>query len=205
MGTSGTLITLKDECNYSISTDKKMIDFDQLGFIGESDSEAKEPMGICDAMLSRSVYLKQLRLLEMQDEIERLNSATSESNDEEMNEEKKDADISDSSLYFPTDETFGEWKEDQIEELQSGKTVLKYDSFLSHQRYYDNYKHVNVSYFDFGLMGDSNSPIMIEQKRSLGKGGLVWDCGYILAEHLILTQSEWLKKSDIGTRVVELG
>jgi predicted nicotinamide N-methyase len=43
---------------------------------------------------------------------------------------------------------------------------------------------------------------VIEQDRSVGKGGLVWDAGFVLAEHVI-NAKEW--KSKKPTSIVELG
>lgn len=112
-------------------------------------------------------------------------------------------------------------EEDLIVELNDTRRskILLYDSFLSHQRYYDGYKHVNVDYFDFGaspfqkknnntITTASNTiqchPIIIEQKRSLGKGGIIWDAAFILAEYLFNTQRNWLVDEGC-THIVELG
>ncbi len=83
-------------------------------------------------------------------------------------------------------------------------STLDYQSYLSNQSYYDDYKHVNYHYIDFGMIGDRR--LMIEQSRDKknGKGGLVWDAGFILADHLIQTREVW-KPARGPTRIVELG
>jgi predicted nicotinamide N-methyase len=104
---------------------------------------------------------------------------------------------------------------DQIDLLPDSKfNVLRYDSYLAHQRYSDDYKHANCHFVDFGIgqtlsslssftskfhdstttcntINSKSSRLVIEQQRSLGKGGLVWDAGVILADHLIATQPQW--------------
>ncbi len=102
---------------------------------------------------------------------------------------------------------------DKIDILPDSKLkILRYDSYLSHQRYNDDYKHSDCHFIDFGYVGDDiltsgNKSLMnagfcvnqmpnrliIEQQKSLGKGGLVWDAGVILADHLIATQDEWTR------------
>ncbi|CAB9521531.1 EEF1A lysine methyltransferase 3 [Seminavis robusta] len=99
------------------------------------------------------------------------------------------------------------------------------------QQYYDDYKHVNYKFIDFGYINSDDNmnnkenspqeekkeeagfqelPLMIEQDRSLKtKGGFVWDAGYILAEHVIHEQDEWKQlqhgKHGKPVRMVELG
>lgn len=70
----------------------------------------------------------------------------------------------------------------------SENDVLSYESYLSVQTHYDDYKHVNYKQIDFGIVGDC--PLSINQDRTVGKGGFVWDSGYILAEHVAL-EKEW--------------
>lgn len=152
-----------------------------------------------------------LRILEVQDELARQKQEENDDDDGNTNHHtsfivKKEAK-----------------KEDIIVELNDTRRskILLYDSFLSHQRYYDGYKHVNVDYFDFGASPfqkntitttssttTSNTiprhPIIIEQKRSLGKGGIIWDAAFILAEYLFNTQRDWLVDEGC-THIVELG
>ena len=80
---------------------------------------------------------------------------------------------------------------------QQQSDTLKYDSFLQQQVFYDDYKHVNYRFLDFGPVGDANqkkdmNPLLIEQDRGIKtKGGHVWDAGVILAEHVVHEQAEW--------------
>jgi predicted nicotinamide N-methyase len=62
--------------------------------------------------------------------------------------------------------------------LPNGQLLLAYDEYLTDQRYYDDLKHVDCHFIDFG-------PLIIEQDKSLGKGGLCWDAAFILGEYLI--------------------
>jgi predicted nicotinamide N-methyase len=77
--------------------------------------------------------------------------------------------------------------------------VLSYNSYLSVQAVYDDYKHVNYRQIDFGIVGDS--PLVVNQDRNVGKGGFVWDSGFILAEH-VANEKEWQWGNP---SVVELG
>lgn len=106
---------------------------------------------------------------------------------------------SDPSLFFA---------EDKVDILPDSKQkVLRYQSYLAHQRYSDDYKHSNCQYIDFPL-DCSDKKIIVEQQISLGKGGLLWDAGVILADHIIASEKEWKLHSSEGqkmTKIVELG
>lgn len=84
----------------------------------------------------------------------------------------------------------------------ANSTVLDYSSYLANQSYYDDYKHVNYQHIDFGMVGDRR--LIIQQDRSVGKGGLVWDAGFILGDHLIQTLELW-NPTRQPVRMVELG
>ena len=87
--------------------------------------------------------------------------------------------------------------------IATGDT-LQYDSYLAHQNYYDDYKHVNYRFIDFGEFG--GKPLVVEQDRSLGKGGLIWDAAFILGEHVVRETDCW--RQACGTTpasIVELG
>jgi hypothetical protein len=60
--------------------------------------------------------------------------------------------------------------------------LLDYESFLQHQRVYDDLKHIDYKYIYFP--GDD---VLMEQQKSLGKGGVCWDAAFILGEYLIQT------------------
>jgi len=102
---------------------------------------------------------------------------------------------------------------DQIAMLSNGKRLLQYDSFLQHQRYYDDLKHVDCHYIQYNNNNNNNNVVVIEQDKSLGKGGLCWDAAFILAEYLAAQQQQ--QPHDVSSssssssirrrRVVELG
>ena len=94
--------------------------------------------------MNRGEFLRQLRLLELADQVER-----------QENEGK----VVDEPL------------QDSIDLLPNAKRVLRYDSYLAHQRYYDDLKHVDCHYIDFGNVGGGR--LVMEQEKRLGKGGLV--------------------------------
>ena len=114
----------------------------------------------------------------------------------------------------------------------TNETVLDYDSYLSHQRYYDDLKHVDHNYIDYTLddYGDASSSsssssssngggggvpgrrhLVVEQRKRLGKGGLCWDAAFVLGEHVASDAAEWRNDDDDDdddkrpARVLELG
>jgi hypothetical protein len=96
-------------------------------------------------------------------------------------------------------------------------TMLIYESYLKHQRYYDDLKHVDINYINYGtafassftssgeeeeedvdvsnkqiiIQGRKKKDLIIEQRKYLGKGGLCWDAAFILGEHVIHNVCEW--------------
>jgi len=95
--------------------------------------------------------------------------------------------------------------EDRVDIMpNSNMNVLRYDTYLSHQRYSDDYKHSNCHFVDFQLQNSDNK-VIVEQQRSLGKGGLLWDAGVIIAEHLVSVLPAWSINGNDVTKVVELG
>jgi len=100
-------------------------------------------------------------------------------------------------------------EEEFDEDEESGnKDTLLYDTYLRRQKCYDDFKHVNYRYLDFGNVG-TDGKLLIEQDRGISKmskGGQVWDAGVILAEHIIHEQAEWKKlQSKSPVKMVELG
>jgi hypothetical protein len=79
--------------------------------------------------------------------------------------------------------------------------TLRYETFLKDQRYHDDLKHVNYKFVDFGEI--NGKQLVVEQDRSLGKGGLIWDAGFILGEHVIRETCYW--RSNKTSSIVELG
>lgn len=152
-----------------------------------------------NAMLNRGVYLRKLREMAAQDEAERA-----------AWEGERDEATSDTLNYHS-------------DYLQAG------------QAFYDDYKHVNYRFIDFGCVGgraqeeeadkentslnnnksnntdnkQEGTPLLIEQDRTVGKGGFVWDAGFVLAEHILHEQEEWkplVKRSNNKPiHMVELG
>jgi hypothetical protein len=78
--------------------------------------------------------------------------------------------------------------------------TLRYETFLKDQRYHDDLKHINYKFVDFGEI--NGKQLVVEQDRSLGKGGLIWDAGFILGEHVI-RETYW--RSNNTSSIVELG
>ena len=101
-------------------------------------------------------------------------------------------------------------------EDNSTTTMLIYESYLNHQRYYDDLKHVDINYINYGtafaassftsssgeeedvddsnkqiIQGKKKKDLIIEQRKYLGKGGLCWDAAFILGEHVIHNVCEW--------------
>jgi hypothetical protein len=111
----------------------------------DDNDSTGEPMGMTDSLMKRGDFLRELRQLEQADQAER---------DRELLQDD------DSS------------QDDQITMLPSKQRMLRYDSYLAHQRYYDDLKHVDCHYIDYGTIGRSGR-LVIEQDKSLGKGGLV--------------------------------
>lgn len=89
-------------------------------------------------------------------------------------------------------------------DITSNPSTLDYQTYLANQSYYDDYKHVNYHHIDFGMIGDRRLIIQQSRDKETGKGGLVWDAGYILADHLIQTQEFW-NPTLRSVRMVELG
>ena len=89
--------------------------------------------------------------------------------------------------------------------MSASSDTLHYESqYLQNQSYWDDYKHVNYRFIDFGFIPtcrkerqppqseqQQQQPLILEQDRKYGKGGLIWDAGVILAEHVIYEQEEW--------------
>jgi hypothetical protein len=110
----------------------------------DGNDRTEEPMGMADSLMKRGDFLRQLRQLELADQAER-------------DKLRQDDDS-------PQD--------DQVDVLANKQLMLRYDSYLAHQRYYDDLKHVDCHYIDYGTIGGSGR-LVIEQDKSLGKGGLV--------------------------------
>jgi len=169
-------------------------------------------------LMNRGNYLRQLRLLALADEQERQAQMFAQTSFCE--EKKEDFDDDDN---IPATGTFAakEVLEDSVRILPTQEKVLDYNSYLAHQRYYDDLKHVDIKYMDFGNIknpsngkivdGDEDSGrLVVEQRKALGKGGFCWDAGFVLGEHVIAHEKEWndnnrRRQGGAAPRVVELG
>jgi Lysine methyltransferase len=138
----------------------------------DDDSEDEGSIDPADALFERAVFLRKLREA---DEIER-NAASIVGG--------KDNNVAGHPQTDAMDE--GEHT------LSNGQRILDYNAYLEHQRYYDDCKHIDYHYIDYGtlegLKPSSSSPccypLIIEQDKSLGKGGLCWDAAFILGEFM---------------------
>ncbi|KAL7499038.1 hypothetical protein ACHAWT_009634 [Skeletonema menzelii] len=231
----------------------------------DDDDDEEEDETPFEQLMNRGNYLRQLRELALQDEMERRASTLLEE------EEKKQ----DDTLFFDpgTDTTIrncydecgpshGRFVSPNVssscvvsvscdEELCDRVTtitttaaaaagvnnsskkvkVLDYNSYLAHQRYYDDLKHIDITYMDYGIIPhrsltttdaieqptlegekDANEEydgrrVVIEQRKALGKGGLCWDAAFVLGEHVIAHEQDWnvTTKRKGGASVLELG
>jgi Lysine methyltransferase len=108
--------------------------------------------------------------------------------------------------------------------LVAGATrVLSYDRYLAHQRYYDDLKHIDCAYVDFGIIHDDGTGgggddhkkkeenrvlrpeqqqqqlrLFLQQDKGLGKGGLCWDAAFVLGEYLIHQQRQQQQLRTMG-------
>ncbi|GKY98159.1 hypothetical protein MPSEU_000773700 [Mayamaea pseudoterrestris] len=127
---------------------------------GSDDEQSVDP---AEAMLQRGSRLRQLRLMEHEDEAARRNLAHQDEIDEQANE-MNDGDESESIVL-----------------LIDQSNLFIYESFLRHQRVYDDLKHVDYKYIDYS---NGCYSLIVEQDKSLGKGGFCWDAAFILGEYL---------------------
>jgi predicted nicotinamide N-methyase len=160
-----------------------------------------ESLHMLDEMMNRGSLLRALRKLETNDDASRRDDHT---------------EFFVSNICPSTNSSCDEpeHSHDVVTYLSDGSSVLIYESFLSHQRYYDDFKHCNVTFIDYGNLGlfsdhEEQRRLIIEQRPSLGKGGLCWDAAFILAEHLLANRNCWQSSvchpSRRLTKVVELG
>lgn len=174
----------------------------------ENSTEYEEDPNPFDQYMNRGNFLRQLRLLALADEAERaasMNIPSQYPSAMEGEEEKKDCDDDG----YPSASTANDEVDDVVDIISStGEKILRYESFLAHQRYFDDVKHCDIKYMDFGNMfnsvGESCGSLVVEQNKRLGKGGFCWDAGFVLGEHVIANEAEWNTESSM-TSVVDLG
>ena len=214
----------------------------------DDDEEVDDAETPFQQLMNRGNCLRQLRMLALADDLERQqhsttttttihprNHRTTTSFYEEKKEEYEPSDIiynknNNNAEYVPfgVEEREKEvMQEDAIYTLcttTTNETMLDYNSYLAHQRYYDDLKHVDINYIDYGHVrkkrncdvggdgdggcasststvardrsdGENGGRLVVEQRKRLGKGGLCWDAAFILGEHVIHQAEEW----NIGT------
>mmetsp|Transcript_41068 Transcript_41068/g.87490 ORF Transcript_41068/g.87490 Transcript_41068/m.87490 type:complete len:351 (+) Transcript_41068:306-1358(+) len=161
-------------------------------------------------LMNRGSYLRQLRLLALEDERER--QAHCAYNNEEKKEEHDETMMSSNASCTDVASLHVEQMHDKISVLpKTGENVLDYNSYLAHQRYFDDLKHIDIKYMDYGNVpnagGDDMGRLVVEQRKGLGKGGLCWDAAFVLGEHVTANEAEWNADGDATapSRVVELG
>lgn len=139
----------------------------------EDDEETEDA---AELLMQRGDRLRMLREMELQDNLERQREQ-----DDNLHEE-------------------------QSASADGRSVVLDYNAWLrSDQRYHDDLKHIDYKYIDFGSEHwdpDDKRPLIVEQDKSLGKGGFCWDAAYILGEYL---SSPSLDRPAQGASVIELG
>jgi hypothetical protein len=160
------------------------------------EDDGTEPMDPAEAMLQRGSVLRKLRELEREDEAARAAPSNPDGSDFHLNNET------------------GDDAQEQPIVLACGAKVLSYDSYLQHQRYYDDLKHVDCRFMDYGKIGPGR--LIVEQDKSLGKGGWCWDAAFVLGEYMIQNAPDWKINCDdddddddqsksTSTSVLELG
>uniref|UniRef100_A0A7S2PW95 Uncharacterized protein n=1 Tax=Skeletonema marinoi TaxID=267567 RepID=A0A7S2PW95_9STRA len=239
---------------------------DDIEELEQEDDDEEEDETPFEQLMNRGNYLRQLRALALQDEMERRASTLFE-------EEKKEEDNLDSGSDIRNcNDEFGphhgrfvvspnvscvvvsvssdylmsclndddEGEEELCDHVYTISTtsavnngekvkVLEYNSYLAHQRYYDDLKHVDITYMDYGVIphrpstnntneqsaleGEEGSNetdggrVVIEQRKRLGKGGFCWDAAFVLGEHVIAHEEDWNVDTGRkgGASVLELG
>lgn len=83
--------------------------------------------------------------------------------------------------------------------VENDKTIVSHSAWLSSQEFNDDLKFVNYDLIDFEGLG-----VVIEQDRTLGKGGHVWDGSFVLAENLTKAYDRVLELGAGGTGLAGL-
>jgi Lysine methyltransferase len=139
------------------------------------DDEEETEEDVVEHLMQRGDRLRMLREMELLDNLERQREQ-----DQSLQEERS---------------TCG-----------GSSAILDYNTWLrSDQRYHDDLKHIDYKYIDFGADfwdPDDRRPLIVEQDKSLGKGGFCWDAAYVLGEYL---SSQSLDLPAKCASVIELG
>jgi Lysine methyltransferase len=152
--------------------------FDKEADDCDGSAEDEGSIDPADALFERAVFLRKLREA---DEIERHAPEEDGADDDNDEGENHPRAVMDEGQHT----------------LPNGQRILDYNAYLEHQRYYDDCKHIDYHYIDYGTLEGSASfsssmaepcsyryPLLIEQDKSLGKGGLCWDAAFILGEFM---------------------
>mmetsp|Transcript_19289 Transcript_19289/g.27138 ORF Transcript_19289/g.27138 Transcript_19289/m.27138 type:complete len:403 (+) Transcript_19289:229-1437(+) len=183
---------------------------EKIVITSDAEKVENESLPIFDTMMMRGEFLRQLRSLADQDDQER--TLTSHCNTESIislrNNEHKSESLD--NLGDSKDDFNEILDDDDVVTLPCGNTVLDYNSYLAHQRYYDDYKHVGYTFIDYGAikyLGKQTSNnleenqslddgrLIISQDCTLGKGGFCWDAAFVLGEYLISVKDHWSSSS----------
>lgn len=115
----------------NLPTEHELIEQDSVQSFDEDDN----PDPFLQQM-NRGEYLRQLRLMALQDEMERLAEE-------------------DEQHVLVVEEKCEELQEvvDEVQILPTGERMLHYPTYLSHQRYYDDLKHVDMHFINYGCFG----------------------------------------------------
>jgi len=187
----------------------------------EEEEEEEEPPEPFFQLMNRGNYLRQLRMLAEADEMER----SSLPEEDEMQgsygaigscvggvvvgvEEKKEEcshDVATNTTATAINNNKASCQAQEVQQISNKHRLLSYPTYLSHQRYHDDLKHVDMHYIDYGVipsalltgdaMEDNGGKLIVEQRKRLGKGGLCWDAAFVLGEHVIAVEEEWNAKS----------
>ena len=85
----------------------------------------------------------------------------------------------------------------EAEEAGADARPFEYAEWLATQEYFDDLRFANHAAIRYRLAG---VPLVLAQNRLLGKGGIVWDAAFMLADHML--RGDALER---GAAVVELG
>ena len=122
-------------------------------------------------LMNRGDYLRRLRLLALADEAERRLGWGVASEEEKKEDGHRD------SLDVASVVAARGLEDVVLVSPGTNRKILDYRSYLAHQRYYDDLKHVDMTYIDYGAIrnfnGEDGGRLVVEQRKNLGKGGIV--------------------------------
>lgn len=177
----------------------------------QEEEEERDAETEFDQLMNRGNYLRQLRMLALADDAERQAERREFRSGAFCEEKKEDFDDDDDAASCDQESLL----EDEFQVVPSTKDkILNYNSYLAHQRYYDDLKHIDMKYIDYGPLAnwkgqEDGGKLVVKQHKPLGKGGICWDAAFMLGEHVISLEDEWNASESSARsappRVVELG